>query len=386
MAALHDYYLLTGDAGFARRMLPVARRAVTYYTDNLDSNGLYTTKEPAINWRVIDVAQGEDTHTNAAIYRALIDLGDLERWVGAGKAAAWVYERQAGALGRAMIAHLWDPSAGAFVVNSSDPMHNHSQDAQVEAVYDGVIKGKQAARALEFIDDHLWTTYGVQNGQYSDDPYVTDYISPYISSTELLAGLKLDDAQGALDLMRREWGHMVDTDPNSTLWERMSLSGDASGGTSASGLLPSYTPNIGAGFTSLAHGWAGGPVPALSQYVLGIRPLAPGFSSWTVEPQVGDLRFAQGQAPTPHGVIVSRWRRGPADSSFVLTAGGPRGTSGEVAVPLLGAPRVIARDGEVVWNGRQAARGVRAWSNGAYVHFQTGPGLHTYAWSDQGRG
>src|SRR5206468_2698867 len=41
--AVHDYDLFTGDDGFARRMLPVARRALAYFTGNLDANGLYRT-------------------------------------------------------------------------------------------------------------------------------------------------------------------------------------------------------------------------------------------------------------------------------------------------------------------------------------------------------
>lgn len=89
---------------------------------------------------------------------------------------------------------------------------------------------------------------------------MSNYISPYISFTQLLVYLKDDDTNSALRLLRREWGHMVDTDPNTTLWEKMR----------------------------------------------------------TVQPEVGDLRWAQGRAPTPHGPVISRWRRGRQDSSFAL--------------------------------------------------------------------
>ena len=97
---------------------------------------------------------------------------------------------------------------------------------------------------------------------------------------------------------------------------------------------------------SLAHGWAGGPVPALSGYVLGIRPTAPGYRHWVVAPQPGDLRFAQGKAPTPHGPISSRWRRG--GGSFKLTVVAPRGTSGVVEIPFVRHAHKIAVDGKVV--------------------------------------
>ncbi|HWF55141.1 MAG TPA: alpha-L-rhamnosidase C-terminal domain-containing protein, partial [Solirubrobacteraceae bacterium] len=87
--------------------------------------------------------------------------------------------------------------------------------------------------------------------------------------------------------------------------------------------------------------------------------------------------WAQGTVPTPRGPIVSRWRRTGSGRSFELTIAAPAGTSGTVAVPLLGASRVIARDGRVAWNGRQG-RGARL-LDGAVV-FSGVTGRHTYAW------
>ncbi len=112
---------------------------------------------------------------------------------------------------------------------------------------------------------------------------------------------------------------------------------------------------------------AGGPVPALSSYVLGIRPTAPGYRHWIVAPQPGDLRFAQGQAPTPHGPLASRWRR--RGGSFKLTVVGPPGTSGVVEVPLLRHAHTIALDGKVVWS-----HGHR----GGVVGFKKVAGQHTF--------
>lgn len=46
-----------------------------------------------------------------------------------------------------MLDRLWDPGARAFVLNSQDPS-NHTQDAQVEAVLDGLLPGPQADRPV----------------------------------------------------------------------------------------------------------------------------------------------------------------------------------------------------------------------------------------------
>jgi hypothetical protein len=237
----------------------------------------------------------------------------------------------------------------------------------VETVLDGIARGGRAASALSFIEHHLETNFGVENGESSTDPYMTQYISPYISGTELLARLSQGDARGALDLIRREWGRMVNRDPHSTVWGKMGLDG-----------------NLFRARTSMAHGWSGGPVPALSGYVLGIRPAAPGWSRWVVEPQPGDLKWAQGQAPTPLGAVVSRWRRGPG--SFVLTVDGAGRAPGKVLVPELGRGRTIAMDGEVVWSGGHAAHGVRAHEQGDGVAFPGIRGAHTFAWAARGGG
>jgi hypothetical protein len=255
-----------------------------------------------------------------------------------------------------MLARLWDHDAGAFIGNTDDPLRNHTQDAQVEAVLAGIAGPSQSAQALGFIDSHLGTPLGTATGQFEDDPYMGRYISSFISSTELLARLSAGDTNRALDLIRRTWGQMLAKGPGTT-WERMRLDG-----------MP------GSGGVSLAHGWGGGPVPALSGYVLGIRPTAPGYRRWIVAPQPGDLRYAQGEAPTPHGPIASRWRR--SGRVFKLTVAAPRGTSGVVEVPLLRRPRMIAVDGRVVWS--PGRRGRRGKPRGGVFRFKKVTRQHTF--------
>jgi hypothetical protein len=63
--------------------------------------------------------------------------------------------------------------------------------------------------------------------------------------------------------------------------------------------------------------------------------------------------------------------RGAGDSSFALTAGGPRGTRGTVCVPLLGKRRTMAMDGRI-------RRARRIGDEACFGHVQ---GVHTFAWS-----
>ena len=64
----------------------------------------------------------------------------------------------------------------------------------------------------------------------------------------------------------------------------------------------------------------------LTSYVLGIRPTKPGFTEAVFDPHPGDLQWAKGEVPTPHGVIKVEWRRG-SDGRLVGQAIPPGGVT-----------------------------------------------------------
>ena len=59
---------------------------------------------------------------------------------------------------------------------------------------------------------------------------------------------------------------------------------------------------------SYCHGWGAGAVVQLPAYVLGIRPVAPGWKEIEILPQRAGLEWAEGSVPTPHGDIKVSWR------------------------------------------------------------------------------
>lgn len=54
---------------------------------------------------------------------------------------------------------------------------------------------------------------------------------------------------------------------------------------------------------SLCHGWASGPVPFLTERVLGINIVEPGCKTVKIEPHLGGLKWVKGTYPTPYGII-----------------------------------------------------------------------------------
>jgi len=55
---------------------------------------------------------------------------------------------------------------------------------------------------------------------------------------------------------------------------------------------------------SLCHGWASGPVPFLAEQILGIHIKAPGCQKLTIQPHLGNLKWAKGTYPTPLGLVT----------------------------------------------------------------------------------
>ena len=54
---------------------------------------------------------------------------------------------------------------------------------------------------------------------------------------------------------------------------------------------------------SLCHGWSSGPVPFLTEYVLGIEILEEGCKAVKITPHLGELTYAKGSIATPFGKL-----------------------------------------------------------------------------------
>lgn len=156
-------------------------------------------------------------------------------------------------------------------------------------------------------------------------------ISTFYGFYVLQALAKSGDYDTALDFISTYWGTMLDYGAT-TFWEDFDL-----GWTNKAARIDELTPpgkkdlhgDCGAhcyvGFRhSLCHGWASGPTAWLSQHVLGVQPLEPGFKRVRVAPQLGRLQWAEGTYPTPQGPIQVRHER-RADGSIKSDIKAPRG-------------------------------------------------------------
>jgi hypothetical protein len=74
---------------------------------------------------------------------------------------------------------------------------------------------------------------------------------------------------------------------------------------------------------SVAHAWSASPAIYMMTEVLGVKPVKPGFSEFTVEPCESTLEYAKGSVPTPHGEITVEWRRA-ADGTLDISVKAPK--------------------------------------------------------------
>jgi alpha-L-rhamnosidase len=360
---VYDYYLYSGDAAYARAAWPLVKRELAWEQAQVDSSQLFTTDyNDGADWTANrNHHVGDYAATSILHYQSLIDGAALADAVGDG-GSGQSYRTQAASAREAINRLLWDQQLGAYDAATSERGFL-VQDANVWAVLAGLPSHAQAERILTNLARGLAFKYGMLNVAASAPSDYAQVVSPYIGSSTLWADYQSGRPDLARSLLDTEWGWMVTHDPTGTIWEKIGLNG---------GLAP---------FDSAAHGWGTGATSALSQFVLGIQPISPGFHTWRVQPQPSGLTWAQGQVPTAAGALASRWTAGAHNASFRITVSAPPRTAGTVAVPLLGRRRVIAEDGRVVWDRSRAARRTRAVTDGTYVYFTGVTGTHTWAWS-----
>lgn len=117
------------------------------------------------------------------------------------------------------------------------------------------------------------------------------HASPYMEKYVLEALFQIGETNTALDRMLDRYRPMIDS-PLTTLWEGWGIG-----------------PN-GYGGGSYNHAWSGGVLTLLSQYVAGIDPATPGYSSVRVRPQIGRLDWVETAIVTPRGPVRYKVAKG----------------------------------------------------------------------------
>lgn len=227
-------------------------------------------------------------------------------------AAATVMRKRQAALGGAIRNAFWDPKRRLFASYLKSGRRQHYAELVQALVFKaGLATSAQSAAMLRALQ--------------------RPGLVPMTLSTRLYQVLGLMSQGKAA----RQWVAKTIRDQ----WSRMVLAG-----------ATSFWETIMAGNDfddagSLCHGWSALPVYYYQAWVLGVRPLAPGFKRFIINPYPDYFAHAEGKIPTPAGPIAMRWER--TLRGLMVEASGPAGL-----VPVVAAyPEAPLT--QVIYNGRK---------------------------------
>ncbi len=271
----HDFHRYAGDLAYLKEQRDFLARILEELTPCVGGDGC----EAMPGHRFLDwPSSGNDAAVHvglqALLFQAMTAAAEIARRIGDD-----TLRERAGELARRLGGYPIRPAGG------------HKQSA--------------ALLALSGLADPATINMGI----LSDRPFegLSTFFGYYVLQARALAG----DYSGATDVIRRYWGGMLEMGATS-FWEDFDLAW-CDNAFSIDSLPVAGKRDIHADFGnycykslrhSLCHGWASGPTAWMSEHLLGVTPVEPGFRRVRIEPRLPKLDFARGTVSTPHGLIT----------------------------------------------------------------------------------
>lgn len=336
----YDLYMYTDDTDYIRKYYPNLVKVLDiFYPSITNSSNHLVTKGLGVSRGYGDYAfldrTGTVTYYNALYVLALDNAASIAKSLGGHDEDVARWEARARNVSAAINEHLFDTAAGAFFDGTcgNSPCQKHAQDGNSLSIVSGIANATRTNAILSYLSNNMARPYG---NAFYDTLAGTDLsqrVYAFISYFELEARFLSGEVISALDQIRRTYGWMAGNDPGITMWEGIGADGQP------------YEQ----AYTSMAHGWSTGVVPALTNYILGVTPISVGFKSWRVKPMPGDITWAKGVVPTPKGPISVYWNNNPDSGLFHLSVESPSGTSGTVLVPVANSSSSVFVNSNLVW-------------------------------------
>lgn len=236
---------------------------------------------------------------------------------------------------------LWDEKAGLFRDNETSTVY--PQDGNSWAVRTDLPLSSSQRRSISSKLRARWGPFGAPAPEAGPST-----ISPFVGGFELQAHYLAGQASTALDLIRLQWGFMLE-DPRMT--GSSFIEGYATDGTLH------YGPYGNDARISHSHAWSSGPTAVLMHYTAGIH-IASGGSNWTIYPDPGYLRSVDAGFSAAAGKfsVSMELTKDGSYRSFNFTT--PTGTMGTVCLSGVRG-MLVSSNGETVSLLKGTVSGVR---------------------------
>ena len=294
-----DHYLYTGDMDFIREMYPKMQTLMAYCLGRTDSIGMAVGQPD--DWIFIDWVDFPMHKRGTVCFEQILFCKALETM---SVCAAILRDNpQSNPPQGSITTDEYANDACRYEQLGKDLLAHTKKmfwDAESHALLHALEEGQLNTMVTKF-PNMFAILYGYATEEEEHDilqhvllnPEVEAITTPYMRFYELEALCMTGHHAIVLPEIKSYWGGML-REGATTFWEKYIPSEE---GTAH---LAMYGRRYG---KSLCHAWGASPIYLLGKYFLGVRPTAPGYSHYTVEPVLCGLEWMEGDVPTPFGKI-----------------------------------------------------------------------------------
>ncbi len=281
--SVYDYYLYTGNRRFIELFYPRMVALMDWVLGRRNENGLVQGLPG--DWVFIDWADGYLDKNGEVSFEQILLCRSLETMalcaeIYGDTQSVPHYRAMARDLKEKLFDYFWDDARQVFVHNRLDgvPSETVTRYTNMFAIFFDYLTDSQKEAVK-------------RNVLLSDE--VMKITTPYMRFYELEALCATGDYQYVMSEIRSYWGGMLEEGATS-FWEKYD---PAKSGTEHWAMYGRPYGN------SLCHAWGASPIYLLGKYFAGVRPTAPGYATYTVEPVLVGMEWFESTVPTPGGEI-----------------------------------------------------------------------------------
>jgi hypothetical protein len=325
---LKEYVLLSGDIKFLEEIWDNYRKLMKWL-ESLLGDSIMMELGVMQTWAWTLARKGKITSSQCVLYNAYMCASQLEDWMN-NEEEKNIYEEKAKVLKKCIQQGAWDLEEKAFLnVAETKENKSYSLDANAFSIIYEIAEGDQINNILEFLSAKLWGDFGSHvlypKEALNEKNWIhNNHIWPFVVSFEVEARLIAEDYKGAMELIKRCWGNMINQG-SKTYWE---IVDGATGEFMTQRLIEADDDRDT--WNSYCHGWSAGISYLLQAYVAGIKAIKPGFKEFSIEPKPMGLDTVQAVIPTPNGEIYIDYERQSGKKSYIGSITVPEGTTGKL--------------------------------------------------------
>ncbi|HZZ29046.1 MAG TPA: family 78 glycoside hydrolase catalytic domain [Pirellulales bacterium] len=277
----------------------------------LGSNKQQVSHDDIVDWPTGERDGFVHTPVNAVVnafyYRSLVLMGQIAEALGKTDDAAH-YKAMAQQVYDAFNKMFFNAQRGVYV--DGEGTDHASLHTNMFALDFGLVPQEHQATVVDFIKTRgmACSVYGAQ----------------YLLEALYEAGQADYACQLMTDPGPRGWLHMLDLGSTMTLeaWDMQ------------------FKPNL-----DWNHAWGAAPANIISRYLIGVRPVAPGFEKVMIQPQLGPLKWAEATVPTIRGPIHVRIDKAE-HGGMTLQVSLPANMTARVGLPASGKSEQMLVNGK----------------------------------------